>query len=366
MTRIRSIGDAAVCAGFALALTAPLVLHTDLKKTLASSVDSDPAEIERVYTRGMAGNRAWMSAYHHARWNVFGAIDDSVQLGDDGWLYFRRDSTWPSRIPFQDLLGSNAATVNDRARWGKLIDRRKRWAEAIGAVYLPIVVPNKDTVYPEFLPEQIRRARAQITRLDSLIQATTRDGRSQMLDLRPALVAGKEVAAAYERTDTHWNAWGAYCAYRAIIERLSHSMPTAPLPIERFELTTADFSGDLAVMSWLDDVFREASIRLEPRSAFPATYADGGATLGPGSSDPVWEQAADSPATLVTTCDDPSLPTAVVFHDSFAMKLVPYLSQHFRRIHWQWGPWDPRIVERERPSVVLHMRVEMYLDWMLK
>ena len=39
---------------------------------------------------------------------------------------------------------------------------------------------------------------------------------------------------------------------------------------------------------------------------------------------------------VVTRQTDPNLPRAVIFHDSFAVSLAPYLAEHFSHAVWVW------------------------------
>jgi hypothetical protein len=58
---------------------------------------------------------------------------------------------------------------------------------------------------------------------------------------------------------------------------------------------------------------------------------------------------------VVTGTGDPDQPTAVVFRDSFATALIPFLSNHFERVVYQLNPdIDPRLIAREVPDVVIH------------
>ncbi len=42
---------------------------------------------------------------------------------------------------------------------------------------------------------------------------------------------------------------------------------------------------------------------------------------------------------------------AVMFRDSFASRLIPFLSEHFSRILYQWqNDFDPELVRREQPG----------------
>lgn len=60
-----------------------------------------------------------------------------------------------------------------------------------------------------------------------------------------------------------------------------------------------------------------------------------------------------------------NLPRAVMFRDSFASSMIPFLSEHFRRIVYEWqGPnqFNYALVEREKPDVVIQEMVERKLS----
>jgi hypothetical protein len=60
---------------------------------------------------------------------------------------------------------------------------------------------------------------------------------------------------------------------------------------------------------------------------------------------------------------DPSQPRAVVFRDSFANALIPFLSESFDRVLYVWQPdVHARVVEIEQPDVVIHEIAERFLS----
>ena len=64
----------------------------------------------------------------------------------------------------------------------------------------------------------------------------------------------------------------------------------------------------------------------------------------------------------MTVIDDPSLPRAVIFRDSFVSRLVPFLSEHFSRAVYLWqNDFDANAVEQERPDVVIQEIVGRHL-----
>lgn len=68
----------------------------------------------------------------------------------------------------------------------------------------------------------------------------------------------------------------------------------------------------------------------------------------------------------VAEVGDRSLPTALIFRDSFSTWLIPWLSEHFRRVRWEWlddfqPPFSGQLVEEENPEVVIEILAERKL-----
>jgi len=360
MQRSRVI-DLAIIISFGLIITAPLLLSRHFGSVLATAArsQSDLPSIDRQLNSAFPASHLLTKLYYEIRWEVFHRIHDSVQLGKDRWLFFKYD-IW-HQSSFQDVLGTNRATAQDRLRWRKTDLRRLAWAQALHLRLLTLIPPNKEDVYQEFLPDEIQARAGGETRMDAMLQTLCAVDPQSALDLRPALAQAKAQGQAYERTDTHWTQWGAYCAYRAILERLGPDFPgMVPIPPDALMRTSVVFAGDLSRLAWLEDVYTERSPRLVAVRRFPAVFASGAATLGPDAAVGQWPK--DRPRIVITTTPDPSLPTAVICHDSFAIRLLPYLSQHFRRIVWNWGPLDRDLVEREHPDLVILESTERYLD----
>jgi alginate O-acetyltransferase complex protein AlgJ len=65
---------------------------------------------------------------------------------------------------------------------------------------------------------------------------------------------------------------------------------------------------------------------------------------------------------VVTEHPDKRLPRAVVFRDSFASALIPFLSEHFSRAVYLWqNDFDPDVIEQEHPDVVIQEIVSRHL-----
>jgi hypothetical protein len=270
--------------------------------------------------------------------------DSQAIIGKDGWLFYRHAED-------RDLLsyrGVSLFSESELNAWQRLLENRRSWLAARGIPYIVIILPNKQTIYPEFMPRGLEKIRDQ-SRLDQLV-ARLRESHSQiqLIDSRPALLAAKASDQVFQKTDTHWNSLGAYVGYGLIIEAVHRALPqkrVVPNGLDAFERRDSNTVGqDLARMLNLQNQFRENQILLIPRFYVPPL------------NEPI-------PALRISTVDDPSFPSAVMFHDSFADLLFPMLQPHFRRAVFQWSiGFDPRLIEQENPDVVISETIERTLD----
>jgi len=149
----------------------------------------------------------------------------SVILGRSGWLFFAGDEALASYRAVQPF------TEAELAAWQRRIETRRDWLAERGIRYLVVIAPNKETIYPEFMPESLNRVRA-VTRLDQLVAHLRAHSNVAVVDPRDALRTAK--AAAFCISDRyHWNDVGAWLLYREIVTGLrrwyqSSSPPPPP------------------------------------------------------------------------------------------------------------------------------------------
>ena len=85
------------------------------------------------------------------------------------------------------------------------------------------------------------------------------------VDVRGALKAGKPAERLYEKTGTHWDARGAFLAYREVIEAVRRQQPAVPPAWTRedFEPVARVIDAkDLAGMMGLKRVMQEEDLQL--------------------------------------------------------------------------------------------------------
>jgi hypothetical protein len=271
-----------------------------------------------------------------------------VIVGREGWLYYNLEAA------LDDALNVVPLTEAQIEAMVRVQVERRDWLARRGAAYVVVFAPNKERVYPEFLPGGLHPLRP-VSRLGQLAPRLRRAGVA-VLDLREDLVAAKAAHRAYMKTDTHWNAWGAFAGAAALVDAVRRERPGAP-PLEAADYAVTETDGpggDLAEMLLLPDVWREREVLVAKRSPALAHPAPDGAYPDP----------ADHPdrARVSLETDRTEWPRAVFFHDSFAKAMTPFVAERFSRSVFLWShAFSPVIVEVEHPDVVVLEVVERYV-----
>lgn len=272
-----------------------------------------------------------------------------VMVGKDGWLFYRGENALPQfrrQLPF----GSEELSA-----WTATLEARRAWLAERGIAYLVVLPPNKETVYPDLMPDELTRERRS-SRLDQLLEHLEDHSGVETLDLRTALDTARRRERVYAVTDTHWNDAGAFVASQAITGRLHERFPGV-VPLSRDATTTTRLStpgGDLSgLMAVTDDVREPGHVVVtvaRPRSR----PVDPGVAIAP--------RTAPHELPLAREVDDPSLPSALVFKDSFMNQVAPFLSESLRRSVYLAGhDFDRVSIRREHPDVVIEEFLERYL-----
>ncbi len=270
---------------------------------------------------------------------------DTVIAGTHDWLFYADDGgigDYVSAFPF---------TTPELEAWRLTLERTRDWLKTQGIRYLVVIAPDKHMIYPEFMPASLHRMRPDY-RADQLLAYMREKSTVEILDLRPALIAAKPADLLYHRYDTHWNDRGGLVGYQQIAGRLHAWWPSLqPMQRADFDESPSVPSGDKTTMLGLTDEGKLSMPGLVPRGGW--TYR----VVEPTRPDPYGEDGR-----VATEIGNKALPRAVMFRDSFAGRLMPYLSEHFSRIVYLWeNDFDPEVVRQERPQVVIQEYVARHL-----
>lgn len=258
----------------------------------------------------------------------------SVILGKDGWLYLAGDKS------LEDWRNIDPFTPAELESWRQMLESRSRFCADRQIPYLVVFAPSKYDIYPEYMPDELTQVRRE-SRLDQLVAyLAERHSPVQVIDLRAVLLSAKSSGLRlFQKTDTHWNDWGGWLAYHAIMSAVTDRLPTARvLQIEEFDpITTIRPGMDLAGLLGLNDVLSEESFDLRPKITLRLPHV---------------EQNMVEP--IVVNAGARGGPSVVMFRDSFMTNVLRWVAESFGRGVYLWEDgFDSKLVEAEHPDIVL-------------
>lgn len=266
----------------------------------------------------------------------------AVLLGKDGWVF-------PTLMGIVGAShGVNRLGAGRLERWRRSLESRAAFCESLGAEYVVAFAPEKGTVYPDYMPagyalhppsayEQLRGwldARSTLRLVDlheveRAERANDRDG-----------------DFAYYPLGTHWTDRGMLAAYLAIHARLAEQVPGLA-------------HRDPAELEWFDDPYEgdtwASNLRLEGVLHQRARVL----RLVESQYEGPIERLSGDDFHVRVRGPDATAPRLVFVHDSFGDRMRKLLARDFSECVFTWQTsFDPEIVRRERPDVVIELHAE--------
>jgi len=161
----------------------------------------------------------------------------------------------------------------------------------------------------------------------------------------------------YRKTDTHWNDYGAFIGYGALMARLGKWFQTRPLGLDDYTVGSKTVrGGGLAGLDDLRDILTESVPVLTPRFT-PCSRQQPLPLVG----ETHWNREQEP---FISGCRSAEGPSAVLFRDSFVSAMVPFLSELFKKISYIWKPYDHAIMQQliadDAPQLVIEGMVERH------
>ena len=263
-----------------------------------------------------------------------------VLVGKEDWLFLQNDT---NRIVEQNV-GLLKFSPEDVKRWVSILESRNTMLEDRGIKYYFFVAPNKESIYPEYLPEGYllseQRPIHQIT--EALLASSVK-----LLYPLEVLKSYKAKLQLYTQVNTHWNASGAYIAY----EYLANSIKK-------------DYA--IKVVDWEDIIFEDSEIsedlgdKLNP----PQTSTYVRARVNHGTAQIIYDNGIKNSGRIqISQNKDSTLPNAMIFHDSFMTEgMFPFIMESFSRVQFIHTPIvDFNLIDQLKPDVVISEMVERFI-----
>lgn len=318
----------AVCLIFSLGLLLPGAADSDGERMPALLTDGRINDdfgnlFEEWFSKNFAFHDAVTDFYAGLKLALFDEGNDQVVAGKDDFLFFD-DTT-------ADYIGSDPMTDEEIQRIAEGLAALNRTVTENGGKFLFVCAPNKNTVYPEYMPDRYRKNPGE-TDLDRLYTVLESTG-IPYIDLRPVLEAHKSDGLLYHRRDTHWNGLGAGTAFGAIADAMGFEICDLT---GRGPVTTQDFEGDLDALLFPGKIMYDENTTWD----FTGLY--------------VYTSAFATPMDLVITARGGGEGKLLMFRDSFANALIPFAASSFAEIRLERGtPYQTAQIAQNHPDYVI-------------
>jgi alginate O-acetyltransferase complex protein AlgJ len=286
--------------------------------------------------------------YANLRFQLGDRVYNGAVIGKEGWIFYTGQN---SMIDYQIAHAPRRKLLSDLQ---ERLDQLSLDLEGEGITLFVVVVPNKSTVYPQYMPDEIP-VLGQKREIDEFVRVLKGSGKTHVIDLRKALEQASQIQPVYYKTDTHWNDMGAYCSYVEIMNSLSSLNPTLqPRALSEFTyVQTKSSTRDLVRVIGLTN-YTEANWMLVPKYVVHLRETK--------------EKLPNEDLYIRTvTNSDSSLPHLLILHDSFYGTLARFIEPHFSRTKTipyseKNATWTLDWIEQEHPDIVIIEFVERYLD----
>jgi hypothetical protein len=267
----------------------------------------------------------YIGGINNIRHALFNASNNNSKViyGKDNWLFYNACILdYKGMDEFCGLKPLSQSSIDTAISNLNLI---RNWCRSHNVIFIPVICPNKQSVYPELLPAAYKQYGDD--HYDQLLKADT-----SLMDLRKALLAQKKNAPypLYFSTDTHWNFLGSFFGAVEISKELHKHFSFIPV----FNLS--DISVALNDTLIQRDLARIANINDKEKADLKATF-----------NKPIQKKIGK----------------LFILHDSYNEYLRPYENQLFdsiKAVHiFEFGGSPQEILEY-KPDVFIYEIVERY------
>jgi len=309
------------------------------------------SDFDAYYSEKFNGRSMYYRSMSGLKYNLFGtsAKRESVLVGKDGFLFLGNNA---SNI-INETLGLDLFSDKEVERIEKRMLQALNWMDKKDIKFYITVGPNKHTIYPEKLPSKVDTS--QRTKINQIADVVNGIENATWIGLEENLIKAKKHGLLYHKTDTHWNTFGGYFAYRQIMNILNKDFPGEfiPMPLSYMERYSDEktISGLTRMLDYpIHESTNEVRV-LNVRSKAQAKELN------------MKHHRKDAEIRFKAPKKKRK---AVIIRDSYSIALVDFLKEHFEEVVFIWtGKLTKDIILKEDPDIVIYQVVERNVDLML-
>jgi hypothetical protein len=269
-------------------------------------------------------------------------INGNVVVGKNGWLFYSDPKDGNNIADFYKM---NLFTDDEIKQFIETIEKRREWCNENNIKFIFLIAPNKHNIYPEYYPFERPSG---ITRTEQIITVLPHSLKDVVIYPRDYLIQNKDNdLPLYFETDTHWNMASGDHVFTILFERVKRSFLDIQFPKNKFITEISyDSSGDMVHMLGFTSYGKRT---------IPMVYPQGG-----------WESLYryiknEEDNGVITENNDQTLPSAIIYRDSFFWALEPFMSSIFSytEYNWRWfSESEKEYILEHKPDIIIWEVVE--------
>jgi len=306
---------------------------------------------EYVYQKEMyelsdlAANSYSVSHYAFTKVDFLNSSTVFPLIGGNDTLFLAGDSNSGLRQHYGFLRHNKIQEQHLRT----MLEGRKEFLSKKNIKTINLVAPDKQTVYYDRLPLPIQadhqRPSARFMKISAEIGIKTCFPITTLIQQKEA---GHEV---YDKGDSHWNAHGAFYAYKSLIDQINVECneQLETIELEDISFYSVKAPGDLGE-------------KTSPIRSFDGTRM----TLNQPMSELIFDSSRNTTlhniGTLKIYTNQSKQKKLIMFGDSFNTMILPFLAESFGTVIFLHSAnFDFNLIAAEQPDIVIYQSVERFL-----
>ncbi|MEI8201709.1 MAG: hypothetical protein WCH34_01770 [Bacteroidota bacterium] len=298
----------------------------------------------------IAGRNNIITTNNLLEYSVFRQLinNPTVHFGLDGRLFLI------TGIVKEDYENRYPLTNDELRKMKDVLLARKNWLKKKGIHFYLIFPPMAYSVYDEYVGPRLWHYNKK-SKIQQLLEYLKTSSDLDVIDIySPIMEAKKKISTnLYFKENCHWNYFGSYVAYRAMVNYIKRDFSNIGDPLTLKDITWVKDKNYFA------DLLRPLAIeKFYPTDELAPKFKNVVIT------DTVYPVYPDfhppfAPACIHTNRKD--CPSMLMYGDSYAGCLLSFLTYNFNRTTFLWTPTlQPAIIEKEKPDIVIQ---EMVAAW---
>jgi hypothetical protein len=256
------------------------------------------------------------------QYDLFGKLTRTdTFVGKDNWLYLM----YPNMVKaYQNL---DTPTQENYNQYKKKFNQLNDYLKGNGIPFITMVNPDKETIYPEYVPETILKVRDS-SRTDLVVDYLDKNTNVDIFSTKAGLLEAKENSIVYSKNYdlTHWNNNGAFVGYLELMNRIKKYIPDVNILNENDFIVSPYIRKTTGVIN-----AEETDYKWEYKKGYAAKEER-------GLLDNL-NLSRNSNAYRYVNPSNENLPKALIMGDSYIyMFMLPNLAESFSEltfIHWE-------------------------------